>query len=447
MKTSYIADMTKGSETRHLVKFAVPMLIGNIFQQFYNIINTIVVGKYVGEEALAGVGSVGSLSFLFFSLCVGLALGVGIIVAHSFGAGNEAQIKKTIGNSIYLIGGIGILMSILGVVLAEPILTFMAVPEETMPYALVYMKILCGGTIWVAGYNGISAILRSLGDTKTPLIFLIISNILNVVLVMLFVLQFNMGVVGVAWATVISQAFAMIGSILFALKVNPYLKLEKEYLKLDKVIFKQCMKIGIPIGLQNSLIAVSLVALQGVVNSFGTVVMVAFTTTGRIEQIIQQPFSSIGAAMSTFAGQNLGVGNVDRVKRAFKKAMMLVIVFSLCSLIVFIFAGEWIMGCFVDNPEAIAMGANALRITGVFYIALGTIYVTRGILNGAGDGVFAFINGVVEVFGRIVFSLILVRIPMIGAWGLWGTTGLTWFITGITGMLRYLKGTWKNIEL
>jgi putative efflux protein, MATE family len=447
MKTSYIADMTKGNETRHLVKFAIPMLIGNVFQQFYNIINTIVVGKYVGEEALAGVGSVGSWTFLFFSMCVGLALGAGIIVAHSFGAGNEQQIKKTIGNSIYIIGGMGILMSVLGVVLAEPILNFMAVPEETLPYALVYMRILCGGTLWVAGYNGISAILRSLGDTKTPLIFLVISNILNIVLVMLFVLKFDMGVSGVAWATVISQAFATIGSILFALKVNPYLKLEKEHFKINKIIFKQCMRIGIPIGFQNSLIAISLIALQGVVNSFGTVVMVAFTTTGRIEQIIQQPFSSMGAAMSTFTGQNLGVGNVERVKRAFKKAMWMVIVFSLCSVTIFMFAGEWIMGCFVNNPEAIVMGATALRITGIFYIALGAIYVSRGVLNGAGDGGFALMNGVVEVFGRIVFSLLLVRIPIIGAWGLWGTTGLTWFITGIAGMHRYLKGKWKKIEL
>jgi putative efflux protein, MATE family len=446
MKASYIEDMTKGSVTQHLVKFAIPLLIGNVFQQFHNIVNSVVVSRYVGDSAFAGVGIVGSLNFLFFSMCMGLSLGVGIVVAHSFGANDERQVKKAIGNAAYLIIAVGVLMSILGICFAKPILEIMKTPSDVMPHALTYMRILCLGTVFVAGYNGISAILRALGDAKTPLIFLIISSISNVLLAIILVAKFDMGVAGVGMATVISQAISVFGSVIFALRANPYLCLQKEHLKVDMAIFVRCSKIGIPIGLQYAMIAISIVALQGVVNSFGTVTMAAFTATARIEQIFQQPFNAIGAALSNFTGQNLGIGNVKRVKAAFKKSMLLVAAFSVVTLLIFALAGEWVIGGFVNEPESIVMGAKALRITSIFYIALGAIYVSRGVMNGAGDGGFAFLNGVVEVCGRIGFSLILTRIHGIDVWGLWVTTGLTWLISGGTGVMRYFQGKWQKIE-
>jgi len=439
--------MTKGNETEHLVRFSVPLLIGNVFQQFYNISNSMVVGKHIGDDALAGVGTVSGLTFLFFSMCIGLAIGVGIIVAHAFGAGDNNQIKKAIGNSIYILGAVGSLMSILGVVFAKPILTFMDTPEDVMPYALTYMRIMCGGTIFVAAYNGISTILRSLGDTKIPLIVLMIASLINAVLDIVFVTKLEMGVAGAALATVSSQAFSAIVSILIAVRINPYLRLKKEHYKFDKTIFIQSAKIGIPIGLQNSMIAISIVALQRVVNSFGPVTMAAFTAVSRIEQLIQGPFNSMGSAMSTFTGQNLGIGDVDRVKTAFKKATKLILGFSICAYIIFLIGGEWVIGRFVSNPESVAMGAKALRITGLFYIPLGLIYISRGVLNGAGDGRFALITGIVEVIGRVGFSMLFVQIPAIGVWGLWGTTGLTWFITGVAGILRYKQGKWKTMKL
>ena len=447
MANSYVLDMTEGNETKLLIKFAVPMLIGNIFQQFYNIVNSVVVGKFVGDTALAGVGIVGSLNFMFFSMCLGMAIGVGVIVSHYFGAKDETKVKRTIGNAIYLIGGIGMLMSILGVVLARPILMFLNTPDEVMPYALSYMRVLCGGIIFVAGYNGIAAILRAVGDSKTPLIFLIISSMVNVSLDLLFVVVLELGVAGAAASTVTSQAVAMIGSIVFALRTNKYVQIQKEHMKFHKSIFMQSVKIGIPVGLQNAFISFSIVALQRVVNGFGTTIMAAFTATGRVEQLINQPFNSIGAALSTFTGQNLGMGNHERVKRGVRNSMRIVITFSLFALIVFSFTSEWIVGCFVSNPESIALGAKALRITSLFYIALGTIYVTRGVLNGAGDGGFALFNGVIEVVGRVGFSMLFISIPMIGVWGVWITTGMTWFITGAAGMTRYLKGKWKNIHI
>ena len=445
--TAYVQDMTKGNVTAHLIRFAVPMLFGNLFQQVYNIVNSVVVGKHIGDTALAGVGIVTSLNFLFFSICLGLSVGIGVVIAHYFGAGREDDVKKAIGNSIYIIVGIGVLMSVLGVVFARPILVFLDTPSDTMPYAFEYMQILSAGVIFVAGYNGISAILRALGDAKTPLIFLVISSLINAGLDILFVMKWEMGVGGAALATVISQAVAMLGSIIFAVKVNPYMHLKKKHFMADKEMIKKSLKIGIPMSIQYSLIAVSIIILQKVVNGFGTVTLAAHTATVRIEQLINQPFNSIGAAMSTFTGQNMGQGNVERVRSSFRKSVKMIVVFSIAACIVFFVGGEWIMRCFISNPEAIAMGAKGLRITSLFYIALGLIYTTRGMLNGAGDSSYALINGMMEMIGRVVFSLVCIRIPGVGVWGLWITTGMTWLITGGSGVWRYLQGKWAKIQI
>ena len=445
--TTYVQDMTKGSISKHLIKFAVPMLFGNIFQQVYNIVDSIIVGKYVGDIALAGVGIVASLNFLFLSICMGLSVGIGVVVAHYFGAGKEEGVKKAIGNSIYIIIGIGTIMSVLGVVFAKPILILMGTPDEVLPYAFEYMQILSAGTIFLAGYNGISAILRALGDSKTPLIFLVIASLVNAGLDILFVTKFNMGMRGIGIATLFAQSIAMFGSIIFAIRVNPYLHLKKEHFRANKRILKKSLQVGVPMGLQYSLIAISVLALQVVVNGFGTITMAAYTATVRIEQLVNQPFNSIGAAVSTFTGQNMGQGNIERVRNGLRKSIIMVCIFSVVACLIFFVSGEWIVGCFISNPEAIAMGAKALRITSLFYIPLGLIYTTRGLLNGAGDAPAALINGIMEVIGRIGFSLILVRITGIGVWGLWITTGMTWTITGAASAWRYLQGKWAKIQI
>jgi putative efflux protein, MATE family len=445
--TAYVHDMTKGNVTAHLIRFAIPMLLGNLFQQFYNIVDSIVVGKYVGDIALAAVGIVATLNFLFFSICMGLSVGIGIVISHYFGAGKEDDIKKVIGNAIYITAAIGILMSVIGVVFARQILVSLDTPVEVLPYAVEYMQVLSAGVVFVAGYNGISAVLRALGDSKTPLIFLAISSVTNILLDVLFIIIMDMGAAGLGLATVISQAISMVGSIVFAMRVNPYLRLKKKHFAVDKEIIGKSLRLGIPMGIQYSLIAISVLALQKVVNGFGAVTMAAFTATSRIEQLINQPFSSLGAAISTFAGQNMGQENVDRVRSGVRKSVKIVLIFSIVSCIIFYISGEWIMGCFINNPEAIVLGARALRITSLFYIALGLIHVLRGMLNGAGDAPYALVAGLMEVIGRVVFSLILVRIPSIGVWGLWLTTGMTWTITAISGVWRYLQGKWTKIQI
>lgn len=444
MNERYVCDMTKGNEVGLLLRFALPMLVGNIFQQLYNMVDSIIVGKFVGSNALGAVGAVGNLNFLFFSLCLGLASGIGILISQFFGAGKDDYVKKIIANSVYIITISGAVMSIISFVFARPILHLMNTPAENMEDAVIYMQIVCGATVIVAIYNGISSILRALGDSKTPLIFLIVSSFINVGLDLLFVLVFHWGVAGAAWATVIAQLISAIGSILFALSRNPYLRLEKRHFTVDNDIIKKSFQIGLPVAGQNAMIAFSCVALQSVVNNYGATVMAAYTATSRVEQLVQQPFGSLGTAVSTFAGQNVGAGKYDRVSTSCKKSTLIVLVFSLMMIAVMFLFGDPIVRLFVNEPDVIEIGARGLRITSFMYFALGMIYITRGMLNGVGDAAYAMINGLTEVVGRIGFAYLLMAIPAVGMWGVWYTNGLTWILAGAAGIIRFFQGKWKT---
>ena len=444
---SFVKDMTVGNEFSLLLTFSIPMLIGNLFQQFYNMVDSVVVGKYVGADALAAVGATGSLNFLFFSMCFGLGSGIGIMVSQYFGAGDDNAVKKTIFNSIMIIASIGIFMGLVGFIFAENILHFLNTPDNIIADSTLYMRIVFVGIPAVASYNCVSAIMRSLGDSKTPLVFLIITSFMNVGLDLLLVINFGMGVAGVAYATIITQYLASIGAITFALIKNPYFKIEKSLRHFDKEITKNAYKLGLPLAAQNSLIAVSCVALQSVVNKFGSGIVAAYTATSRVEQLVQQPFSSLGMAMSAFAGQNIGAGKIERVKTSLIKGFIMIGIFSAIMLLVMLTLGDNIMRIFVSEPEVIKVGSSALKITSAFYFTLGMIYIIRGLLNGAGDAMYSMINGFSEVICRILFANTLVLIPALGKWGIWFATALTWFVTGFVSLIRYKKGKWKNSRI
>lgn len=447
MNKGLVKDMTTGSEFKLLISFSIPMLIGNIFQQVYNMVDSIVVGKYVSANALAAVGATGSLNFLFFSLCIGLTGGIGVVISQHFGAKDSVNVRRTIFNSVYIIATTGLVMSLLGILLARPVLTWLHTPSNILDDATAYMQISCAGILAVAAYNCISSILRALGDSKTPLFFLIFASLVNVFLDLLLVIRFGLGVRGVAYATIIAQILSAIGSLIYAIRKNPYFSINRDEMSFNRRITGKCYRIGLPLAMQSSLIAISCVALQSVVNTFGSLVVAAFTATSRIEQLVQQPFNSLGMALSTFTGQNIGAGKLDRVKRAFVRSVILVAGFSILMLLFFYTFGNNIMRVFVSDADVISFGTSALKITSWFYFTLGIIYVVRGLLNGAGDSIYAMINGGVEVAGRIVFSNTLILIPSVGKWGVWLATALTWFITGIASLIRYKQGKWKLIQL
>ena len=312
-KDRFIKDMTKGTPYKLLLKFAVPLFIGNVFQQFYNLVDSIVVGNYVSSHALGAIGTTNSLVFFFFSLMGGLSVGIGIIISQHFGAGNKDKVKETIGTGISVIFVASLVVFALGFFLARPVLTLMQTDPKILDDAVLYLRMISLGALGMGFYNGTSSVLRALGDSKSPLIFLIISCIMNVVLDLLFVLVIPMGVFGVALGTVISHYISAVLCIVYARKTNSYFKLEKSHIKPNFVTVRKTLRLGVPVALQNSMIAFSLIVLQGIVNSYGAVFTTAFTIVGRIESLVQQPFISLGAAMASYTGQNIGAGRYDRV--------------------------------------------------------------------------------------------------------------------------------------
>ena len=305
------------------------------------------------------------------------------------------------------------------------------------------MQIACGGTIAVAAYNWINAIMRALGDSKTPLIFLGAASLLNALLDLLFVVVFKFGIAGAAWATVLTQALSAISCIVYCFAVSGEIKLTADDLHADKDMMSRCVKTGVPIAIQNGLISVSMVALQRVTNGFGETVMAAYTVSMRIEQFVQQPFSSLNAAVSTFTGQNIGAGQEKRAQKGLACAIKISVIFSAVVLVLFTLFGGAITSWFVKGKTVISISAKALIITSLFYWSLGIIHTTRGFLNGAGDTNYALVNGMAEVICRIGLSLILTRIAFIGYWGIWYTTAATWFVTAMVSLIRYKGGKWR----
>lgn len=443
MKQSRVADMTTGSPFWHLLKFSIPLILGNVFQQFYNMVDSVVVGNYVGANALAAVGNCSSLNFLFFALSSGLAMGIGIIVAQYFGAKQYDKVSATIANSFYVLISAALAVSIIGYLLAPNIVGWLSTPEEIAADSITYMRTTCMGITGIALYNGVASILRALGDSKTPLYFLIVSSITNVILDMTFVVGFNWGVFGVAFATILSQLLSAICCLTYAVLKVPFFRPTKEQLKPHKEIILTSYRLGVPVSLQSSMIALSFVGLQSIVNSFGPTVMAAFTITNRVEQLVNQPYSSLAQALTTYSGQNIGAGKTDRVKKGFWQAILMVAIFSaIMSPIAFVF-GDKIVSIFVKEADVIRIGGQSMKITSLTYFFLGMIYVPRGILNGCGDTGFALINGITEVVLRVGLSQALTKIPAIGYWGVWLTTGFTWTGTGIVCLIRYAGGKWK----
>lgn len=446
-QNKFVKDMTKGRPTGLLLQFAVPLFIGNIFQQLYNMVDSIIVGNFVGPHALGSIGTTASLHFFFFSLVGGLSAGLGIIVAQYFGAGESKKVKDTIGNAVWLLLICAAIMSAIGFFAAKPLLVLLQTDPVILNDAVDYMKVTSIGLLCVALYNGVSSILRALGDSKTPLYFLIFASFLNVGLDLLFVLKFQWGVVGVGVATALAQLVSAVTCIIYAYRSTTYFKLRKENFKIKPEIIRKSCRLGIPVALQNALIAFSLIVLQGIVNTYGAAYTTAFTVISRIESLVQQPFMSMGAALSTYTGQNIGAGKQKRVIKGFNSASVMIIIFALTITTVFWIFTEPIVSIFGNDPSVMKIAIDGLRITSCFYIFLGMIYPTRNVLNGAGDAMFSLFTGIVECIGRVGFAYPLTLIPVLGSYGIFFATGLTWFLNAGFSYIRYKRGKWKTIKV
>ncbi|MBQ3279863.1 MAG: MATE family efflux transporter [Clostridia bacterium] len=435
-------NMTEGKPLVLLSVFALPLLIGNLFQQAYNLADSMIVGRMLGADALAAVGATGSISFLFFSLFNGISGGCGIVTAQYFGARKDQLVCKAIANSAYITLSTSLLTGAIAFCMVPTVLSWMGTPAEILPDAITYMRMTTASVPLVAIYNYASSMQRALGDSRTPLYFLVVSCVLNVGLDLLFVGAFGMGVFGAAFATMLSQLLAGLGSLVYAFRRNPYFRLEKSDLAFDRQIAKSTLRLGLPLALQWGLIAISTTALQSTVNSFGATAMAAYTATNRLEQLVQQPFGSMSMALSTYAGQNMGAGNTKRIRIGFRDSLLAMAALAGGMTLIMQLFGESLVSLFVSEADVIALGRQALKITSLFYIFLGIIYVSRGVLNGIGDAFFSFINGIVEIVGRVGLPLLLLQWTSAGVWSIWITAGLTWLLAGVSCLLRYFS--WRK---
>ncbi len=444
MKKMITRDLTDGSPAKLILQFSIPMFFGNLFQQFYNMVDSIVVGNYVGKDALAAVGATGSIVFLIIGLAFGLSAGISIVISQYFGAKDYDNMRKSFATATYIVIGVSLTMGLLGFIFSRTLLELLNTPDTIIDQANIYMKITFAGILGVSCYNGMAAVLRALGDSITPLIFLVIASLLNVGLDLLFVVVFHWDVPGVAIATIISQIISAVGCIIYAMAKVKILRMPLRDFKPDREILKKCLRLGIPVALQNSFISISMMVLQGIINGYSEVLIAASTVVSRIEQLVLQPGMSVGAAVAAYAGQNVGAGRIDRARKGFKSASIIILIFSFLMLPVMFFGGEFIMELFTksEDIEVVNAGVKAIRITCFFYSAVGMIFVSRNFLSGTGDIQVPLIMGITEVICRILFASILTI--FIGPYGIWWATGLNWLITALVGILRVISGKWEN---
>lgn len=436
-------NLTEGNSAKLIFNFAIPMLIGNVFQQMYNIIDSIVVGKYIGTEALAAVGASFPLIFMLVSFVIGITMGGTIIIAQYYGAKDLEKVKRTIDTMYVFLFVSAVILTIVGIALSGPIFRMIKLPEEVIPEAILYFNIYITGFIFFFGFNGISAVLRGLGDSKTPLYFLIISTIANVILAILFVGVFKWGIAGSAWATVISQAGAFVSGIIYLNKTNPVVKLTTLKLGFDREIFKQSVRIGLPSGLQQTFVALGMLALMRIVNDFGTNVVAAYSVAGRIDSFASMPAMNFAAALSTFVGQNIGAQKLNRVKEGLSATWLMSSGLAIATSAVILIFPRWLMSLFTSDAEVIIIGAHYLVIVASFYILFTTMFVIGAVMRGAGDTIIPmFIT---------LFSLWLIRIPLawflskkMGIDGIWWSIPIAWFSGMILSYIYYLKGNWKT---
>ncbi|HHZ18906.1 MAG TPA: MATE family efflux transporter [Firmicutes bacterium] len=439
-------DLTNGSEGRLIFTFAIPMLIGNVFQQLYNTVDSIIIGKTVGKNALGAVGASSPIVFLMVASILGLTMGINVLVAQYYGAKDMERVKCTMDTGFIFIFLASLIITAAGIFLAKPILLLLKTPKTILPLAITYLQIILSGTLFTFGYNFVSAILRGLGDAKTPLYFLILATVVNILLDLVFILNFGWGVAGAAWATVIAQGIAFGAVLVYLQKIHPLFDLSVESMKFDWEIFGLSLKIGLPSGVQQTVVAASMMALTRIVNGFGADAVAAFTAAGRLDTFAMMPAMNISMALSSFVGQNLGAGKPERVKKGYVAAILMATGISFATTLVMATMGKELIALFNTDPQVIRIGARYLLIVGSFYAVFSFMFQTTGILRGAGD---VFVPMLVTIIAQWA-----VRIPVasflsgkLGTDGIWWGIPIGWMVGAALGFIYYLTGRWRRLGL
>lgn len=436
-------DLTEGKVWKVIVRFALPLLVGNLLQQFYNITDSIIVGQFLGKEALAAVSASFFIYYFIISLVIGVGSGTTVVISQLFGAKQYQKVQLAFSSFfIFMLVG-GIILSIAGIIFAEPVFRLTNTPEEVIPQAVAYFRIYIGGTFLFVTFNSIISILRGVGESVRPMLFILITTVLNIAFDLLFILVFKWGIEGAARATVVSQGIGMCIALAYVNNTHPLLSIKKQDMLFDWKLFKESLKIGLPTSVQQCAIALGLIALLGIVNSFGTNTLTAYGSAGKIDTIITQAVLTLSGALAAFCGQNIGAGRLDRVKKGVQFTMYTNIALGLLTFAAVYLFGNEMMRIFTKDIDVVAIGKEYLLIIGGFFIVHGALNVYNGALRGAGDTLFPMITSLV--------CLWLIRIPLayyLSSWlgrnGIWWAIGISITIGLIVTFVYYKMGFWKR---
>ena len=432
-------DLTQGKPFKQMLLFSLPILLGNLFQQMYGMVDTVIVGRYLGANAMAAVGATGSVNFFIMGFVQGVTSGFAIRTAQAFGSGDEALVRRSVRSCMILSVALTVIMTLLSVPFLRPLLKLMQTPEDLIEYSTLYIQIICGGMFSAIFYNMISAILRALGDSKTPLLFLIVSATLNIFLDILLIAVFRMGVDGAALATIIAQTLSATMCLIYGLKRCKYLHTASEKKNITFAFLKEHLVIGLPMGLQFSVTAVGSMMLQSAFNLFGTVGATAYAVASKVEALSMQTGTALGVTMANYVGQNLGAKRYDRIARGIRCAIVVGLLASVLAAVINLGFGESLMGLFFAgeiSPEISVYAKQYLLITTFFFPCLMFIFIFRNSLQALGEKVAPMLGGVIELIARVSVSIILPR--YIGYAGACLAPCAAWFGAGAWTFARYM---------
>lgn len=434
-------NLTEGNITKNLLKFAFPLMLGNLLQQLYNVADTVIVGKFLGVDALAAVGS--SYTFMVFltSILLGLCMGSSAFFSIQFGKGNLDRLKNSFFLSFILIGSITILLIVFVYFNIDWIIGILQIPSDIVGLMKSYIFYVFMGIFATFLYNYFANVLRAMGNSFVPLVFLAFSALLNITLDLVFVLVFHWGVAGAAIATVISQYIAGIGIMLYFYIFFPNLRMQKHHMRWDFSILKEIGRLSILTCIQQSIMNLGILMVQGLINSFGTIVMAAFTAAVKIDSFAYMPVQDFGNAFSTYIGQNFGAGKMIRIQKGIKCALLFVFTFSsIISLLVCVFARP-LMCIFIDpvHTDIIDVGVKYLRIEAVFYFAIGLLFLFYGFYRAVNKPGISVVLTIISLGSRVLLAYLLSSIPIIGTTGIWVSVPIGWLLADLAGIIYFIK--------
>ena len=444
-------DMTVGRPLDVLMRFSVPLLIGNFAQQLYNTVDSVIVGRYIGDTALAAVGTAGPILNLLLVLFMGIATGASILSAQFFGARDREQLSRTVGNTLLLVLGSGIGMSVIGYLLTPFLIGLTNPPAEVAEGAVIYLRIIFIGFLGGGAYNIISGVLRGVGDSVNPLIYLILASLLNIALDLYFVARLNMGIAGVAWATIIAQALSGLLCVLRVLRMRDLMEISRRTLRPEGMILRKLCGLGIPAGVTSAIFSASAILVQGLVNSMGTAVIATNVAVMRVDGFAMMPNFTFGTAATTYTGQNIGARETARLKSGMKDMLKLALTVSVILVLGIILFGKNLISLFTQTPEVIELGRQGLLWLSFGYICFSVTQVLQGVMRGAGDTLVPmWISIICTVILRMPLAYLLAGLtrsaefPQGSPQAIFASLLISWVMGMLMSVAAYRIGFWRK---